>query len=376
MLLVSAALFSESFARSHALDLGFEPHGVMNAVLDVQFRGYTEEQGRAFYRQLAQKVRTLPGVQAATLAFCVPMGYNGAGSSVDLPGQASEPKQAKHFALYNVVSPNYFQMMRIPLLKGRALADTDTAESHRVAVINETMANQLWPGQDPIGKQFRMQARGGAILEVVGETRTGKYRGVVEDPTAFFYLPEDQMYFSARTLQVKSPLPPETMGPMIVKAIRDLDPNLPVYDVQSMDESLAGANGFFLFKLGAYIAAALGLLGLTLAVVGVYGVVSYAASQRTHEIGVRMALGAAPRDILRMVLSGGLGVVLAGVAVGIAAALGFTRLLATLLVGVKPYDPAAYSAVVLLLSFVGLLACYIPARRAMRVDPMVALRYE
>ena len=376
MLLVSAALFSESFVRSHALDLGFEPRGVMNAVLDVDFRGYDEAQGRAFYRQLLRKVRTLPGVESATLAFSIPMGYSGAGASVDLPGQADDAKAAQHFAQYNSVEPGYFQLMRIPLLKGRALAETDTAQSTRVAVINDTMANLLWPGQDPIGMQFRMKNRGGAILEVVGVVKTGKYRGIVEDPTPFFYLPLEQDYRSMRALQVRSSLPPETIGPMIVKAIRDLDANLPVYDVQSMDESLAGANGFFLFKLGAYIASALGLLGLALAVVGVYGVVSYAASQRTHEIGVRMALGAAQADILRMVLSSGLGVVLAGVGVGIAAALGFTRLLGSLLVGVKPYDPGTYAAVVLLLSTVGLLACYLPARRAMQVDPMVALRYE
>jgi len=189
-------------------------------------------------------------------------------------------------------------------------------------------------------------------------------------------MPAEQDYRSMQTLQVRSSLPPETLRPMMVKAIRDLDPNLPVYDVQSMDESLAGANGFFLFKLGAYIATALGLLGLVLAVVGVYGVVSHAASQRTHEIGVRMALGAAPMDILNMVLRSGLGVVLVGVGAGIALALGFARLLSSLLVGVKPYDPGTYAAVVLLLSTVALLACYIPARRAMRVDPMVALRYE
>ena len=376
MLLVAAALFSESFVRSHALYLGFDPHGVMNAAIDVQFRGYDEARGRAFYRELLQKLRAMPGVEGATLAFSVPMGYNGAGAVVEVPGLESGPNQAKRLSEFNAVEPNYFQLMRIALLKGRALAETDTAQSAPVAVVNDTLANQLWPGQDPIGKHFRMKKLADRILEVVGVTKTGKYRGVVEDPSPFFYLPAEQYYMSMRTLQVRSSLPAETIGPMMVKAVRDLDPNLPIYDVQSMDESLTGANGYFLFKLGAYIAAALGLLGLALAVVGVYGVVSYSASQRTHEIGVRMALGAAPRDILRMVLSSGLGVVLVGVIVGTGAALAFTRLLASLLVGVKPYDPATYASVVLLLSLVALLACYIPARRAMQVDPMVALRYE
>lgn len=376
MLLVAAALFSESFVRSHALDLGFDPHGIMNAIMDVQFRGYDEAHGRAFYRQLLQKIRALPGVEGATLALSVPMGYNGAISNIDLPGQASGPQQATRAAQYNPVEPGYLKLMRMPLLKGRTLEETDTAQAPLVAVVNDTMAKQLWPGQDPIGKQFSMKGPNGPFVEVVGLVKTAKYNGLAEDPTAFFYIPAEQHYVSMRALQVRSPLPPETLGPMIVKAVHDLDPNLPLYDVQTMDESLAGANGFFLFKLGAYIAAALGMLGLVLAVVGVYGVVSHAASQRTHEIGVRMALGAAPRDILRMVLGSGLGVVLAGVAAGIAAALGFTRLLASLLVGVKPYDPGTYALVVLLLSTVALLACYIPARRAMQVDPMVALRYE
>lgn len=163
---------------------------------------------------------------------------------------------------------------------------------------------------------------------------------------------------------------------MIEKAVRDLDANLPLSDVQTMDESLAGANGFLFYKLGAWIAGTLGLLGLILAVVGVYGVVNHVASQRTHEIGLRMALGASPRDILAMVLRGGFGVVLVGTLVGIVGALGFSRLLGSLLVGVRPYDPPTYAGVAVMLSAVALLACLIPARRAMRVDPMVALRYE
>ena len=376
MLLVVAGLFSMSFMRSHSLDLGFEPHGVMNAVVDVQFHGYNEDQGRAFYRQLLQRIRSLPGVDAATLALSVPMGYSGAGAIVDLPGDDTSPQQAKRAIQFNSVEPNYLELMRIPLIQGRSIAETDTEQSTLVAVINDTMAKRLWPGQNPIGKRFRMKRGSNLILEVVGVTRTGKYSGVVEDPTPFFYIPASQDYRSMRFLQVRSALPPETVGPMIVKAIRDLDGNLPIYDVQSMDESLAGANGFFLFKLGAYVAAALGLLGLTLAVVGVYGVVNQVASQRTHEIGLRMALGAAPRDILTMILRSGLGVVLAGTAVGLVGALGFSRLLASMLVGVRTYDPPTYLGVAVLLSAVALVACYIPARRAMRVDPMVALRYE
>jgi predicted permease len=274
------------------------------------------------------------------------------------------------------VDPNYLDFMRIRLLKGRAFTELDSAQSVPVAVVNETMAQRLWPGQDPIGKRFSIKKPDETFLEVVGVVRDGKYRGVAEDPVPFFYVPIAQRYLSARAVHVRSSLPAATLAPMIEKAVHDLDGSLPVYDVQTMEESLAGANGFFLFKLGAYIAGALGFLGLALAVVGVYGVVSHVASQRTHEIGVRMALGAAPRDILHMVLRSGLGLILTGMAVGLVGALGFTRLLASMLVGVQPYDPPTYAVVAVVLAGVALLACYVPARRAMRVDPIVALRYE
>ena len=376
MLLVVAALFAESFGKSHSLDLGFEPRGIMNATMDVQLRGYDEERGRTFYRGLEERLKALPGVDAVTMGFSIPMGYYAASANVSLPGQTADSKEQRHGALYNPVDPNYLDFMRIRLLKGRAFTELDSAQSVPVAVVNETMAQRLWPGQDPIGKRFSIKKPDETFLEVVGVVRDGKYRGVAEDPVPFFYVPIAQRYLSARAVHVRSSLPAATLAPMIEKAVHDLDGSLPVYDVQTMEESLAGANGFFLFKLGAYIAGALGFLGLALAVVGVYGVVSHVASQRTHEIGVRMALGAAPRDILHMVLRSGLGLILTGMAVGLVGALGFTRLLASMLVGVQPYDPPTYAVVAVVLAGVALLACYVPARRAMRVDPIVALRYE
>ena len=376
MLLVAAALFAESFGKSQSLDLGFDPHGIMNASLDVQLRGYDEAQGRAFYRELERRLRALPGVVAVTFAYSIPMGYYGVSANVDLPGQSANVKEQRHAALYNPVEPDYLEVMRMRLLKGRGITEQDTAQSAPVAVVSEIMAKTLWPGQDPIGKRFSMKGPNGPLLEVVGVVRDGQYLGVVGPAFPFFFVPLEQHYMTMRALHVRSSLAAATLAPMIEKTIHDLDGNMPIYDVQTMDDSLAGANGFFLFKLGAYIAGALGLLGLALAVVGVYGVVSHVAGQRTHEIGVRMALGAAPRDILGMVLRSGLGVVLAGTAIGLLGALGCTRLLASLLVGVKTYDPATYAGVAVVLVAVALLACYLPARRAMRVDPMVALRYE
>ncbi len=376
MLLVTAALFAESFANSHSLDLGFDPRGMMNALMDVDLRGYTEAQGRAFYRELERRSAALPGVDAVTEAFTVPMGYEGAAANITLSGQAAGPNDQKHAAAFNCVDPNYLDFMRIGILKGRSFSAQDSEHASPVAIINEKMAATLWPGQDPIGKRFSTKGVDGPFLEVVGVIRNIKFDGVSDDPFPFFLVPIEQHYTAVRALQVRSSLPPSTLAPMIEKAVRDLDANLPVSDVQTMDESLAGANGFLFYKLGAWIAGTLGVLGLILAVVGVYGVVNHVASQRTHEIGLRMALGASPRDILAMVLRGGFGVVLVGTFLGVAGALGFSRLLASLLVGVRPYDPPTYVGVAVLLSAVALLACLVPARRAMRVDPMVALRYE
>jgi predicted permease len=376
MLLVAAGLFTVSFQKSHAMDLGFDPHGVLNAVMDVQLRGYDEAKGRAFYRELERRLRALPGVDAVTMAFSIPMGYYSRGASIDLPGQSAGPEQPKLSTYFNVVDPNYFDVMRVPLVKGRALTEFDTEKSAPVAVVNETMAAKLWPNQDPIGKQFSIKGPNGPFLEVVGVMKDGKYRGPTEDPLAAFYAPIEQNYMATRALHVRSRLAPEVLGPMIQKELHDLDANLPIYDVRSMDQMLEGVNGFLLFKLGAWMVGAMGFLGLALAVVGVYGVVSYAANQRTHEIGVRMALGAGRSNILSMILRSGLGVVLAGVAAGLGAAFGLTRFLGSLLVGVKPFDPLTYSVVAFVLTGVALLACYIPARRATMVDPMEALRYE
>jgi len=204
----------------------------------------------------------------------------------------------------------------------------------------------------------------------------GKYRGVTEDPLPFFYLPMEQNYVSLRTIQVRTSVPPETMALSVEAQIRELAPNMPVTDVQTMTQSLQGLNGFFIIRFGAQLTAALGLLGLALALVGLYSVVSYTATQRTNEIGIRMALGAAQGDILKMILRQGVGVLGIGLGIGLLLALLGTRAIANLFVGVKPNDPLTFGVVAILLAVIALLACWIPARRATRVDPLVALRYE
>ena len=235
------------------------------------------------------------------------------------------------------------------------------------------MADHFWPKQDPIGKRFRSTDLGNAWLEIVGVVQDGKQNGLFGDPQSFFYVPIAQEYKSLRALQLRSTRDPAALAPLVAREIRALDPDLPVYDVITMERMIQGPNGFFLLRMGALFGGALGLLGLALALVGVYGVVSYAASQRTQEIGLRMALGASRTEIMRLVLGRGLVLVGAGLGVGIAVALSVSRLIANLLF-ISPADPATFVGVPLILGVMALAASYVPAFRATRIDPAIALR--
>jgi hypothetical protein len=238
------------------------------------------------------------------------------------------------------------------------------------------MAERLWPGENPLGHHFRFGAADAPMVEVVGVARNGKYNWLFEDQQPYFYVPLTQSYSSLRVLQVRTSVLPATLAVPIEGAARDLDPNLPVFGVTTMQESLGGPNGFFLIRMGAMFAASLGGLCLLLAVVGVYGVISYAVSQRTNEIGIRMALGARSTDVLRLVMRQGLVLVGIGLAAGLALSFGVTRFMRSLLFQIGAADPVTFGAVSLLLIAVALVACYVPARRATRVDPLAALREE
>jgi predicted permease len=338
--------------------------------------GYDEARTENFYRDVEARVRALPEVQSASLAFSVPMGTVNDGSSIYIEGHTLAPGQQPPVVIYNHVDAPYFDTMRIPLLRGRAFRENDDEKAPLVAIVNQTMAHQFWPNEDPIGKRFSVKSATGPFVEIVGLTGNGKYVFIGWDREPYFYVPMAQNYMAYRTLQVRTSVLPETLITQIQSEVRALDPNMPVSDVQTMRQSLSGGNGFFIFQIGAILAAAMGIVGLTLAVVGVYGVVSFAASQRTHEIGIRMALGADRRDILRLMLRQGLVLVVGGVVAGALLAWALTRSMATLLVGVSPTDALTFVTATLLLGGIGLWACYVPARRAMNLDPMVALRYE
>jgi predicted permease len=266
--------------------------------------------------------------------------------------------------------------MKIPLLRGRSFGDADNETALPVAIVNQTMAEKMWPNEDPIGKRFTTEETKGIFWQVVGVTKDGKYGLLAEDPQSYFYLPLAQHFVSMRTLQIRASTNAEALMLSVQQEIKNLDSGLPIFMLRTMNDSLAGANGFMIFRIGALLASCIGAMGLTLAVVGVYGVVAFAASQRTREIGIRMALGANRTQVLKLVLRQGVWVVVAGAALGLLAALGINRGIANLLVGVGPDDPLTFVTATSLLVAVALYACYVPARRAMKVDPMVALRYE
>jgi predicted permease len=266
--------------------------------------------------------------------------------------------------------------MDIPLLRGRTVRETDDQNSARVAIINQLMAERFWPGQNPIGKHFGLKADPDHPLEVVGVVKNSRTENMVSPEGPFFYMPLAQSQQMPLTLQVRMAGDPESEAPAIIRLIESLEATMPLLEVRTMNEALNTPNGLLPFRWGAAFAMTLGVLGLILATVGLYGVISYVTSQRTHEIGIRTALGAQRVQIMGMVLRQGLLIVTLGTLVGVIGAYSMGKLVGHFLVGLTPTDPLTFIAVSLILIVVALVACYIPARRAAKVDPMVALRYE
>ncbi|HKN74484.1 MAG TPA: ABC transporter permease [Candidatus Acidoferrum sp.] len=376
VLLIVAGLFVRSLDKAQKINLGFNPDHVLNLSVDVAQIGYQEPRGRAVYRDMESRIRALPGVESVAQAFTAPMSLMSTGDSLVIESHPLEPGQQPPDVNYNMVTTGYFDTLQIPLLRGRKFTDADSEKAPLVAIINQNMAKKFWPNEDALGHRFSIKGPDGPFIEVVGIVHDGKYQDVTEDSQPYFYVPFDQSYMSIRTFHVRTSVPPETLALQLESQIHELAPDVPITQVQTMTESLQGANGFFFFRFGAQITAVMGFLGLILAVVGIYSVVSYAAAQRTQEIGIRVAMGATSRDILKMVLRQGLSVVGIGLALGLVIALAGTRVMSTMIVGVKPSDPLTFTIVVLLLTAIALFACWIPARRATSIDPLVALRHE
>jgi putative ABC transport system permease protein len=337
--------------------------------------GYKPEQSAAFYRKLKEQVEMLPGVTAVGYSSLLPLTF-----SIDITGviqadkAAGVPKKQWPQIDNSEVGPGYFRALRIPLLRGRAFTEEDTPSAPRVAIVNEALAARFWPGENPIGKHLRTGEKKDDDYQVVGVVATGKYRTLGENPRPFLYRCILQTGNGSRTLVARSSAPSAGLLDSIRQVARQIDPRVPVLDLETMTQATAPA--LLLPRLGADFFGLAGLLGLVLACVGIYGVISYSVTQRTHEIGVRMALGAQRSDVARLILRRSLGLTLLGVGIGLAGAFAATRVLSEILYGISATDPVTFVGVPLLLVLVALGACYVPVRRAMRVDPIHALRYE
>jgi predicted permease len=359
------------------LDLGFRPERLLMLSVDVGLQGYDQERGLRFQKQLVEQVRALPGVSDATFAKHVPFTNNFSITNA-FPDNPTGHLVDNQLAVTNSsVYPGYLSMMGIRLQQGRALAETDNAHAPLVAVINEAMARAFWPGKSAIGEHFHLDWAGAPPIEVVGVVATGKYVMLMEEPKPYFYVPYAQRYTTPMTLVVRTAGDPAGLAKTIRDTVHQLDPDLPVYDETTFEHHLANSlMALMPLRMGATVAGVQGALALILAVLGLYTVVSYGVTSRTREIGVRIALGATTQNVLELISREGLRLTAIGLAIGFI----FSALLAFglshVVFGVKAFDAVALPGVVLLLLVTATLACWLPARRATRVDPIIALRAE
>jgi putative ABC transport system permease protein len=377
VLLVGAGLLIRSFFRLQQVNPGFQPRNLLVMQLSLpRFKYSAVEQQDQFYQQLLAELRTLPGVQKASAVSVLPMsGDNQSGSFAIEGRQVAENESMPHGDRWTATS-DYFETMSIPLIRGRLFTDHDRSDTAGVAIIDEALAQKYWPSEDPLGK--RISFEGGRAnpkwREIVGIVGHVKHKGLEGESRAQYYYPYSQRPTSDMFLVVRSSTEPSSLVGAVRATIAARDKDLPVYRVTTMDQLVSDSlaqRRFAMFLLGVFAG-----LALVLAVVGIYGVMSYMVAQRTHEIGVRMALGAQISDVLKLVLGHGMVLVLIGVALGLAGAFALTRLMSALLFGVSATDPITFTGVSVILAGVALIACLVPARRAAKVNPMVALRYE
>jgi putative ABC transport system permease protein len=373
VLLIGAGLMIRSFARLQGLHIGFSPDHVMT--MRVELPKYKPEAEVAFDKQLLARITALPGVEATTVASATPLSNNSAGAIMRIKGQLEGEVDDRSVGIQSV-GPDYFKTLRVPLLRGRTFDEQDRAGAKLVAIINESTARKFWPDQDPIGKELWVSIgwdknEYGEVVGIVGDVKYGK---VEEGFKPQVYLPYTQPTEPASFVLARTTDDPTRIVSAIRREILTLDQNVPIFDIRTMEDRSADATSRTRFS--ALLLGIFSSLALALAAVGTYGVMANAVAGRTREIGVRMALGAQPRNVLALVMRDGIMVTGAGVALGIAGALAATRVLGSQLYGIETTDAPTFAAVSMLFAAVALLASYIPARRAMKVDPMVALRYE
>src|ERR1022692_3343296 len=372
LLLLIAGLLVKDFANATGFTAGFRTDHVLLLTLDPSLVGYQEPQGRAFYRQLEERVSSLPGVHSVALGEHVPLGVTSSSKNVVVEGYELPRGQQSLSILVDSVDEHYFNVMQIPVVAGRKFHNSYTQSSVPVAIVNEAMAQTYWPKRSPIGGRIQM---GKQTLQVVGIAKNIKYRDWSEHPLPFLYLPFSQQYESLMTLHVETAVDPATLAGPVLAEVRRLDAATPVQDVQTMQHFFK-EGALFGNRLVTQVVTVIGLFGLLLAITGLYGVIAYSVSRRTREIGIRMAIGADPGSVAWLVLRQGMKLTAIGGAIGLVLSLLASQVLGSLLVGVSARDPEVYVAVPLLLAAISLLACYVPARRAARIDPLLALRQD
>jgi predicted permease len=371
VLLVAAGLLLRSLRKAEQLGAGFNTNQVTLAAFDLGGSGYTDDRAIDYYDRLLERIRAYPGVESASLERFVPLWFTGRGySAVWVEGYAAKPNEYMGID-YNVVGPDYFKVVQIPLVSGRDFSEQDRAGAPKVVIVNQSMANRFWPGQDATGHRVHIWSD---WRTVVGVVRDIKYHRMNEPPESFIYLPELQADGTDANILLRSQLPPAAIIGAVRAAASSLDSKVQPLETDTLDELLK--QSMFANRTAASLASVLGILGTLLAALGIYGVLTYSVSQRIREIGIRIALGAQRSHVLRLVVGHGLRLAILGAALGVIVALAITRGMSSLLFGVSATDPLTLAIVLLVVTAVAALAAYIPARRATRVDPMVALRYE
>ena len=378
VVLIAAGLVVRTLQRLQTMSPGFDPQNALMVSFDLSLQGYDEARAQQFYRELPERVRALPGVKSAAVTSYVPLSLDYNSRSVFVEGEPVERGANQPAAMNAAVGPHYFETMATPVLYGREFNEQDLVNSEQVAMVNEAFVRQFMRAvktpEEAVGKRVRFGRDTNPFMRIVGVVKLGKYFNITEDPRPFIWTPLAQDYISHGALVVRGTGKTDSLFGAVRGEVSRLDPNLPLFDVETLTEHLRLA--LFPSRIAAVVLGVFGLVALLLSAIGIYGITSYAVAQRTHEIGIRMALGAQLSDVLKLVLNHGLKLTMIGAAIGLVGAYLATRAITSVLYGVSATDPLTFGVVSVLLIGVALLACYVPARRATKVDPLVALRNE
>ena len=375
VLLMGAGLFLRSLQRAETAEFGLDPEGVVSLTVDLSMLGRSEQEGRVFFEEIERRYRDLPGVESVSRATFAPLDWSARGVLTDVGRDLGNDLGTEMATLGSFVSADYFETVSTPILQGRTFDRDDDDSSPAVVIVNQTYADQVWPGESALGQQVRLRELGGEMATVVGVAANGKYRQLGESPRPYVYLPLQQHYQAATTLLIRSRQPVGQLVEQAVTELRGLEPNLAVQNVGPLASTIT-SRALGPIRMIAALAGSFGLVGLALAAMGLYGVIAFGVTQRNREIGLRLALGARANQVLRQVLERGLVLATIGVVIGGACSLALTRVLGSFLVGVSASDPLTYSAVITGMIAVATLSCLAPAMRAAHIDPVRTLKAE